>query len=130
MSNILPFFFKFTGRKFRHSSTAMDSTVFKIVFVGNGGSGKTALLRTFTERRSMMEYTEPLVSFEKHSANIEHEGTSKKLELFDTAGQELGAIDLMRSLAYPDTDVVVICYSIGEPDTLLSVSHKVMVHVY
>lgn len=108
----------------------MDSTVFKIVFVGNGGSGKTAVLRTFIERRSMMEYTDPLVSFEKHSANIEHEGTSEQLELFDTAGQEIGAIDLLRSLAYPDTDVVVICYSIGEPDTLLSVSHKVMVHVY
>lgn len=89
MSNILPFFFKFTGRKFRHSSTAMDSTVFKIVFVGNGGSGKTALLRTFTERRSMMEYTEPLVSFEKHSANIEHEGTSKKLELFESIAVEV-----------------------------------------
>lgn len=100
-------------------------TVIKIVFVGNGGSGKTAVLRTFIERRSMMEYTDPLVSFEKHSANIEHEGTSEQLELFDTAGQEIGAIDLLRSLAYPDTDVVVICYSIGEPDTLLSVSHKV-----
>eukprot|EP00729_Bicosta_minor_P009403 gene9403-106_t len=98
----------------------MVLTVIKIVFVGNGGSGKTAVLRTFTERRSMMEYTDPLVSFEKHSANIEHEGTSEQLELFDTAGQEIGAIDLLRSLAYPDTDVVVICYSIGEPDTLFS----------
>merc|ERR1711936_108206 len=45
-----------------------------------------------------------------------------ELALYDTAGQE--DYDQLRILMYPDTDVVVICYSIASPDSLANVVEK------
>ena len=38
------------------------------------------------------------------------------LALFDTAGQE--DYDRLRPLAYPDTDVFLVCFSVTRPDSL------------
>ena len=44
------------------------------------------------------------------------------LSLWDTAGQE--DYDRLRPLSYPDADVVLICYSVDNPDSLKNVSEK------
>jgi Ras homolog gene family, member A len=48
--------------------------------------------------------------------------THVELALWDTAGQE--DFDRLRSLCYPDSDVILICYSIDNRDSLENVIEK------
>jgi len=45
------------------------------------------------------------------------------LALWDTAGQE--DYDRLRPLSYPDSHVILICFSIDSPDSLDNVQEKV-----
>ena len=45
-----------------------------------------------------------------------------ELALWDTAGQE--DYDRLRSLSYPDTDVILMCFSIDSPDSLENIPEK------
>ncbi len=45
-----------------------------------------------------------------------------ELELWDTAGQE--DFDRLRPLSYPDTDVLLLCFSIVSPDSLTNIYEK------
>jgi len=45
-----------------------------------------------------------------------------ELTLWDTAGQE--DYDRLRPLSYPDTDVIIICYDISNPDSLTNIPEK------
>lgn len=92
----------------------------KIVIVGDGASGKTCLLHVFFEDVYPTVYV-PTV-FDSFSTSIELEGKPVKLALWDTAGQE--DYDRLRPLSYPNSDVVIICYSIDRPDSLINVVDK------
>ena len=59
--------------------------------------------------------------FENYLAYLEIDGVG--LELALTAGQE--DYDRLRPLSYPDTNVILICFSIDDPDSLNSVREKV-----
>lgn len=45
-----------------------------------------------------------------------------ELSLWDTAGQE--DFDRLRLLTYPDSDVILLCYSVDTPESLLNISEK------
>lgn len=45
-----------------------------------------------------------------------------ELELWDTAGQE--DFDRLRPLSYPDSDVLLVCFSVTSPDSLTNVFEK------
>ncbi len=49
-------------------------------------------------------------------------GKQIELELWDTAGQE--DFDRLRPLSYPETDVVLICFSINSKDSFTNVFEK------
>ncbi|KAM4741357.1 rho-related GTP-binding protein RhoC-like isoform 1-T1 [Anableps anableps] len=92
----------------------------KLVIVGDGACGKTCLLIVFSKDQFPEVYV-PTV-FENYIADIEIDGKQVELALWDTAGQE--DYDRLRPLSYPDTDVILMCYSIDNPDSLENISEK------
>ncbi|XP_032808532.1 ras-like GTP-binding protein RHO [Petromyzon marinus] len=92
----------------------------KLVVVGDGACGKTCLLMVFSKDKFPDVYV-PTV-FETYVADIEVDGRQVELALWDTAGQE--DYDRLRPLSYPDTDVILMCFSVDSPDSLENVPEK------
>ena len=92
----------------------------KLVIVGDGACGKTCLLIVFS-RDQFPEVYVPTV-FENYVADIEVDNKLVELALWDTAGQE--EFDRLRPLSYPDTDVILLCFSIDSPDSLENIPEK------
>ncbi|OTF76509.1 ras-like protein GTP-binding protein Rho1-like protein [Euroglyphus maynei] len=115
----------------------------KLVIVGDGACGKTCLLIVFSKDQ-FPEFYVPTV-FENYVADIEVDGKQVsvtfgnnthththyllthylhqvELALWDTAGQE--DYDRLRPLSYPDTDVILMCFSIDSPDSLENIPEK------
>jgi Ras family protein A len=92
----------------------------KLVVVGDGACGKTCLLIVFS-KDTFPEVYVPTV-FENYVADIEVDGKQIELALWDTAGQE--DYDRLRPLSYPDTNVLLICFSVDSPDSLENVPEK------
>ncbi|KAM7411865.1 hypothetical protein PAMA_021708 [Pampus argenteus] len=92
----------------------------KLVIVGDGACGKTCLLIVFSKDQFPEVYV-PTV-FENYIADIEVDGKQVELALWDTAGQE--DYDRLRPLSYPDTDVILMCFSIDSPDSLENIPEK------
>jgi len=92
----------------------------KLVIVGDGACGKTCLLIVFS-KGTFPEVYVPTV-FENYVADVEVDGKRVELALWDTAGQE--DYDRLRPLSYPDSHVILICFSIDNPDSLENVQEK------
>ena len=90
------------------------------MIVGDGASGKTCLLIVFAENQFPEAYV-PTV-FENYVADIKVNGLEYELALWDTAGQE--DYDRLRPLSYPDSDVIIVTYSIDNPDSFNNVTAK------
>jgi len=92
----------------------------KLVIVGDGACGKTCLLIVFSKGMFPEVYV-PTV-FENYVADVEVDGKTVELALWDTAGQE--DYDRLRPLSYPDSHVILICFAIDSPDSLDNVQEK------
>jgi len=92
----------------------------KVVVVGDGGCGKTSLLNVFLNGFFPQVY-EPTI-FENHAHDVHVDDQIVELALWDTAGQE--DFDRLRSLSYPDSHVVMICFSVDNPISLENVETK------
>ncbi|KAJ3047102.1 GTP-binding protein Rho1 [Rhizophlyctis rosea] len=96
----------------------------KLLVIGDGTVGKTCLLIVYTQGTFPLKYI-PTV-FENHikDVTIPETNTTVELVLWDTAGQEEVGRYRLRSLYYPNSDVVVICYAIDSPDSLENVAEN------
>ena len=92
----------------------------KLVIVGDGECGKTSLLIVFA-KDEFPEIHVPTV-FDTYIADIEVEAKQVEMALWDTAGQE--DYDRLRPLSYPDTDVLLLCFSINSPDSFINIPEK------
>ena len=92
----------------------------KLTVVGDGGVGKTCLLISYAEDVFAQEYV-PTV-FDNYSVTVYIDNRVAQLSLWDTAGQE--DYDRLRPLSYPDTDVILMCFSIDSPDSLENIPEK------
>ncbi|XP_077443921.1 ras-like GTP-binding protein RHO [Stigmatopora argus] len=104
----------------RKETQTMCDTRKKLVVVGDGACGKTCLLIVFSKDEFPEVYV-PTV-FETYVADIEVDTKQVQLVLWDTAGQE--DYDRLRPLSYPDTDVILMCFSVDSPDSLENIPEK------
>ncbi|KAL8579409.1 hypothetical protein ACOMHN_026774 [Nucella lapillus] len=86
----------------------------KIVVVGDGYVGKTSLLVSYRNNTFPVDYV-PTV-FDNFCQDVVVDGEWVNLQLWDTAGQE--GFDRLRCLAYPNTDLFMMCFSLDRPSTL------------
>ncbi|KAH9475478.1 GTP-binding protein Rho1 [Psilocybe cubensis] len=92
----------------------------KLVVVGDGGCGKTCLLIVYAENRFPEAYI-PTV-FENYVTLVQHDHRLIEVALWDTAGQE--EYDRLRPLSYPESDVILIVFSVDFPTSLANVLDK------
>lgn len=82
--------------------------VFKICVLGNGGVGKTSLIRKYTRGSFQKEYIKTLgAQFSKYDEKIE--GNTVKLFFWDIAGQE--QFSFMRPTFYKGSKAAIIVFS-------------------
>ncbi|KAF1476778.1 Rho-related GTP-binding protein RhoF, partial [Megadyptes antipodes antipodes] len=60
--------------------------------------------------------------FEKYAASLQVGGKPVKIHLWDTAGQE--DYDRLRPLSYLDTNVVLICFDVTNPNSYNNILTK------
>ena len=101
-------------RSFGSSAESLSRRECKAVLVGDGVCGKTELFRVFTEGGFREGYYGSN-DFRRYSAIIEIGNTSTRLALWDTPGQDY---DRRRGSVYSDAHVVLMCFSIDDPDSL------------
>jgi len=93
----------------------------KLVVVGDGAIGKTCLLVVFAKGTFPEQYI-PTV-FENYTKEFKHpDHDDVCLELWDTAGQE--EFDKLRPLSYPGSDIVFICFSLVDEESLQNTRDK------
>ncbi|XP_053383593.1 rho-related GTP-binding protein RhoV-like [Mercenaria mercenaria] len=77
------------------------------------GVGKTCLMKTYVDNSFPSEYV-PTV-FDNYTAVLSVEGQRINLGLWDTSGQS--NYDRLRPLAYPQTDVFLLCFAVDSRDS-------------
>jgi len=85
----------------------------KLVIIGDGACGKTCFLHRFVNQEFSEGYIPTI--FENLEHVYEFEGSQKILRIWDTAGQE--DYERLRPLAYPNTDVCFIAFSVVNRDS-------------
>ncbi|KAH7974569.1 hypothetical protein HPB49_017008 [Dermacentor silvarum] len=100
--------------------TGKDSVDRKLVVVGDGNCGKTCLLVTYCSD-SFPDVYVPTV-FETYSTFVECNQQRVRLSLWDTAGEE--DYDRLRPLSYGQANVVLMCFTLDNPDSLSNVEYK------
>ncbi|KAK2165984.1 hypothetical protein NP493_1344g00004 [Ridgeia piscesae] len=72
-------------------------------------------------RGEFPEYYVPTI-FENYVSELQVGNQTVQLALWDTAGQE--DYDRLRPLSYPDTDVLLLCFAVDNPDSFENVADK------
>ncbi|XP_056136108.1 rho-related GTP-binding protein RhoH [Lampris incognitus] len=92
----------------------------KCVLVGDSAVGKTALLVRFTSETFPDSYR-PTV-YENTGVEVYMDGVQITLGLWDTAGND--TFRQIRPMSYQKADIVLMCYSVANPNSLASIQQK------
>lgn len=98
----------------------MDPVRLKVVIVGDGAVGKSALLWVYMHQEFKDEYIPTVV--DNYAVTLQLKDRKLNLEVFDTAGQE--DFKEIRKTSFSGTDVVIVCYNCSNKDTLANVKSQ------
>ncbi|KAM3140666.1 hypothetical protein pb186bvf_007264 [Paramecium bursaria] len=99
----------------------MDTnTTIKLLVVGDGAVGKTCVLLSYAQDKFPTDYV-PTV-FENYTSQVQYDGKTINLSLWDTAGQE--TYNQVRQLSYDGTDVFLIIFSVIDPNSFENAVRK------
>ena len=80
-----------------------------VTLVGDGVVGKTSVLLAYATNQPPPKYAPTI--FDTICVNVNVDKQIIQATLQDTAGQS--DYDMLRPLAYPSTDVFIVCFSMG-----------------
>ena len=91
------------------STLMSDKYKFKIVFIGDGGVGKTSLIRRFTQKSFEKQYIKTIgAQFSFYDKQVEN--NEVRSIFYDIAGQD--KFNFMRKMFFKDSKAAVIVYSL------------------
>jgi len=93
----------------------------KVVVIGDGYTGKTTLCVVYKDGEYPKDPYVPTI-FENYAATVTVLNRKYILNLFDSAGQE--EYDQLRIMAYPNTNVFILCFSVVDPDSYANILSK------
>ncbi|XP_068212725.1 ras-like GTP-binding protein rhoA [Palaemon carinicauda] len=93
----------------------------KVVAVGERRSGKTHLLFTLTEKTPVRNFSEIVYSFKSISVKSA-DGKQLEIAFFSTDDKE--DFDSFSPILYPESDLILACYSIVNPDSFWSIPDR------
>ena len=95
----------------------------KILIVGDSLSGKTCLYTVFAKDKFPEENVPKY--YESYVVDVEVDGLQVELALWDTYGTGSRREKIKDwCYAYPDTDIILMCFSIASPDSLENLSKR------
>ncbi|NHI93682.1 MAG: GTP-binding protein [Candidatus Lokiarchaeota archaeon] len=95
-------------------SDRKEQYVFKILLLGDGGVGKTSLLRRYIDNTFEPDY-KSTIGVQFMTKVVETEDTTTKLVIWDVAGQS--KFTSYRHLYYKDAEGIILIYDMTRPKT-------------
>ncbi|XP_059052490.1 uncharacterized protein LOC131847059 [Achroia grisella] len=92
----------------------------KCVLVGDGAVGKSSLIAAYAQDTFREDYLP--TAHDTFNVAVNVDDRSVCVEICDTAGQD--SMSPLRSLCFPGTDVLMLCFSVVRPETFKSVAER------
>ena len=102
--------------------TEEDVQHYKIIFLGDQYVGKSSILNRFYQDRFEPDY-QATIGLDFHSKNVEIKGTTIRLLLYDTAGQE--KFKSLIPMYIRDANIIIVVYDISNKDSFIHTDHWV-----
>ena len=102
--------------------TEEDMQHYKIIFLGDQYVGKSSILNRFYQDKFEPDY-QATIGLDFHSKNVAINGTSVRLLLYDTAGQE--KFKSLIPMYIRDANIIIVVYDITSKDSFLHTEHWV-----
>ena len=102
--------------------TEEDVQHFKIIFLGDQCVGKSSILNRFYQDKFEPDY-QATIGLDFHSKNVEINGNTVRLLLYDTAGQE--KFKSLIPMYIRDANIIIVVYDITNKDSFTHTEHWV-----
>ena len=102
--------------------TEEDVQHYKIIFLGDQYVGKSSILNRFYQDKFEEDY-QATIGLDFHSKNVEIKGSTIRLLLYDTAGQE--KFKSLIPMYIRDANIILVVYDITNKDSFLHTEHWV-----
>ena len=92
---------------------------FKVVMVGTAGVGKSAILLRFADDKFDGESLKPTIGIDLRFKTLDLEGRKNRIQIWDTAGQEV--FRNFVSAYYKGADAIIVVYDSSNEHTFVEV---------